>query len=238
MSPEIIDLIKSTAWPLALLVSAVLLFFLVRRGAVSSVSATKDGIVLGLTPVDQRESYRHAMDKRIMAVDNSLYLTAKRSIQALRRAMTSAVATSATCAVSKRAIGSDLLEPLFDACDENDFKNNLSTTHRKEYLDQKMLAIHDYYEDLAEATSIGCSADDGENDLPPWEATEPKIRAVVESWANRIADAVEQACRAKIEIYIECRPQFEEAKDKYFVAVVDSCIAKNKAYIGNLGGAA
>ena len=238
MNPGILDLVKSTAWPLAIMVVAILLYGLVRRGMVSSVSATKDGIVLGLTPVDQRESYRHAMDKRILAVDNALYLAAKRVTQSLRRTMTGAVATSATCAVSKRAIGADLLEPLFDACDENDFKTHLAAPERRVYLDQKMTAIRDYYEDLSDATSIGCSVDDGENDLPPWEAAEPKIRTVVEAWADRIADAVEQACKAKIDIYTECRPQFFEAKDKYFVTVVDSCIEKNQKYIAALNGAA
>jgi hypothetical protein len=228
---EWIDLAKATAWPMAIIIGAAFIYGLVRRGMVSSLSATKDGLVLGLTPVDKRESSRHAMDKRIIAVDDALTLAAKRVTKAMRRPMIHAVADVTNCPITKRAMGSALLDPLFDACDENDFKTHLSAAERDQYVREKVSMVREYYDELSDATATGCAVDDGENDLPPWEEAEPRVKQVVETWAERIAYAVNEACAQKIGIYSECRPLFVDAKDKYFVGVVDECITKNRGYI-------
>lgn len=224
------------AWPFTILVGSVFIFILAVSGRVRSLTAGKDGVSLDLNKVNLREGSRHAMDRRIHTVDDRLDLAAKRATKSLRRTMVHAVSTATNCAITKRAMGSSLLDPLFDAADENDFKTHLSSNSRDAYIDAKVQAIREYYDELSEATSTGCASSDGENDLPPWEEAEKRIRDVVARWAYQIGEAVKTACREKIDIYREYRPQFEAANDKYFLDVVDSCIAKNQKYIEQLGG--
>ena len=237
MNIGIIGLIKEVSWPIAILVGSILLFTLVRRGKVQSISASREGgISLSLAPVDQREGSRHAMDRRIQAVDDELTLSAKRATKAMRRPIVQAVADITTCAVSKRALGSDLLEPLFDACDENDFKTHLAAKSRSGYIDEKMDAVREEYEDLRADATTGCASENEPTDIPAWESVEGRIREVIERWAAKVGVAVEAACRSKIEIYTECQPQFASAGDRYFASVVEECIAKNKRYIAGLEG--
>ena len=89
---DIGPILTGLLWPLAVIVIALVIRGIIRRGGVSSISATKEGVVIGMTPVDTRANYQHAMDKRIAAADDQLYRDAKRATKAARRAMELAAA--------------------------------------------------------------------------------------------------------------------------------------------------
>jgi len=57
MTPQITDLIKTIAWPAAVIIGAVFVYLTVRGGNVSSISATLDGLVDNMVPVNSREAY-------------------------------------------------------------------------------------------------------------------------------------------------------------------------------------
>lgn len=225
-------------WPLAVIVVALVIRGIIRRGGVSSISATKEGVVIGMNPVDTRANYQHAMDKRISAVDDQLYREAKRATKGARRSMVLAVSGQGMCAASKESVAGKLLDPLFDAVDDNDFKTHLAAPARSGYVEEKLNLTRERYEEAVEDSAMWCPVDDGSQDLRPWAEVEEQVRRVIERWADQVALSVERACKAKIEIYAECRPQFDAAKDSYMVGVIDACVAKNQGYVAGLHGPA
>lgn len=229
-----IEDIKVLAWPGVILVGAVLTYLTIRRGGVSSISASKDGVVIGMTPVNKRAGYQHAMDSRIADADNQLYRDAKRATKGIKRAMGLAVNGHGMCSASRESVASKLLDPLYDAVDDNDFKTHLAAGFRPGYIEDKMALICERYEEAAADAAMWCTVDDGSQDLRPWAEVEAAVAKAVERWADQIAAAVERACESKLAVYAECRPQFEAAKDAYMVGVIDGCAEKNRGYIAGL----
>lgn len=233
-----IEDIKALAWPAVILIGAVLTYITIRRGGVSSISASKDGVVIGMTPVDKRASYQHAMDRRVSEADDQLYRDAKRATKGARRAMALAVSGQGMCSASRESIASKLLDPLYDAVDDNDFKTHLAAAARPGYIEDKMALIRERYEEAAADAAMWCPVDDGSQDLRPWSEIEAAVAKAVERWADQVAAAVERACESKLAVYAEYRPQFEAAKDSYMVGVIDGCAEKNRGYVAGLRGPA
>ena len=233
-----IEDIKALAWPTVILVGAILTYITIRRGGVSSISASKDGLVIGMTPVDTRANYQHAMDKRIAAADDQLYRDAKRATKAARRAMELAVNGHGLCASSRESVASKMLDPLFDAVDDNDFKTHLATANREAYLEDKLSLIRERYDEARADAAAWCQADGADQSLLPWEDVEAKVSEALARWGDQVASAVTRACTAKVEVYTECRPQFEAAKDEYMVKVIDTKMAANRGYAAAIVGPA
>ncbi len=235
---QVKGLIEVGGWPLAAMVIAVVAYLVIRRGGVSSISATKDGLLIGMAPVDTRASFQHAMDKRIAAADDQLYRDAKRATKAARRAMELAVNGHGLCASSRESVASKMLDPLFDAVDDNDFKTHLAAAARQDYLEDKLALTKERYEEARADAAAWCPAEGGTQALMPWVNVESQVSAVLDRWADQVSAAVERACSAKLEIYAECRPQFDSAKDAYMVGVIDACVERNRGYIAGLRGSA
>jgi hypothetical protein len=231
------------AWPVAITVIAFYVFILIMSGKIRKASASKDGgISLDIAPIEARanvrEEARYYMDRRISEIDDDLKTEVKLRTQEFRKPILAAVAGSGLCTAALRAIASDLRGPMYHAVDENDFKHRLSSENRAGYLSEKLDALQEEYEDLVgEASSDPCAIGTGATiTFPTWAEVEPRLSRAVESWADKITVAVADACRRKIIVYQEYRPQFVEAGDERFVKIVDDCISKNAGYIEALLG--
>lgn len=236
MTPETQDLIKTLAWPVAVTISALLVFFIIKRGGISSLTAGKDGISLQL--VEARQSREYFMNRRINQIDNDLRAAIMSKTRDFKKPILRAVSGTPLCSAALRAIAADLRSSMYQAVDDNDFKKNLSTAHRDKYLASKLKAMKDEYLDLTEEAgldpcTIGPSA---VIKYPPWDEVAPGMIDALASWGQWIAAAVIEACREKIEVYSEYRPEFEASKDEKFIKIIDGCIAKNTGYIQALGG--
>lgn len=224
------------AWPVAAIVVALVVRGIIRRGGVSSISATKEGVVIGMTPVDTRAGYQHAMDKRISAADDQLFRDAKRATKAARRAMELAVNGHGLCASSRESVASKMLDPLFDAVDDNDFKTHLAAANRAAYLEDKLSLIRERYDEARADASAWCQAEGADQTLLPWDGVEARVSEALDRWGDQVAAAVTRACAAKVEVYTECRPQFEAAKDEYMVKVIDTKLEANRGYAAAIAG--
>jgi len=242
---EFLKAIGPIMWPLAVLVGIILVFILIMSGRLKKASASKDGgIQLDMNPdeKEQRDNARaeadYFMRRRIDEIDESLKTTAKLKTQELRKPILAAVAGTGLCTPALHAIASDLRGPMYLAVDENNFKERLSKGQREEYIEEKIQALQEEYEDLVKETrtdpcAVGPSASIA---FPAWPEVEPRLRLAVESWADRITLAVIDACRKKITVYQEYLPAFEDAKDQRFVKITQDCITKNAKYIEDLLG--
>ena len=56
---DIGPILTGLLWPLAVIVIALVIRGIIRRGGVSSISAPKEGVVIGMNPVDTRANYQH-----------------------------------------------------------------------------------------------------------------------------------------------------------------------------------
>lgn len=232
---ELIELLKITAWPVAIIVAIIMIYSLIRRGTVSSLTASKDGISLQL--VESRQEREYYMNRRIQAIDQDLHTQIMARTRELKKPLLRAVSDASLCSAALRAIAADLRAPIYQAVDENDFKTKLSSSAREDYLDEKLSELQDEYLDLtAEAGADPCAAGPAPVvTWPAWIEVEPGMRQALESWADRVTDAVAGACRQKIEVYKEYLPQFAAAKDKHFAEIVSGCITKNEGYLAELG---
>jgi hypothetical protein len=228
-----IDL-NAIAWPVAVIIVSIILFTLVRSGSVQSLTAGKDGVSMQL--VESRQEREYYMNRRIAEIDQDLRAAIMSRTRDLKKPILRAVSGSTLCSAALRAIAADLRSPMYQAVDDNDFKHRLSKASRDQYLEKKLAELQDEYADLTtEASGDPCTAGPAAIVFyPPWEEVEPRLRRAVEMWAQWIRDSVIESCQKKIAVYEEYKPGFSAAKDKKFMEIVDSCIAKNKAYIQEL----
>lgn len=237
MDRQIIELIQTFAWPSAIMVVGILIYLLIQRGTVSSVSAGKDGISLQL--VESRQEREYFMNRRIAQIDQDLHTEIMSRTRALKKPLLRVVNGAGLCTAALRAIAADLRSPIYQAVDENDFKVNMATANREAYLELKLGALKDEYTDLvSEAGTDPCVAGPAAVIVfPEWDSVKPGMVRALELWADRVSDAVVLSCRRKIEVYEEYRPQFQAARDRKFTQIVEDCITKNQGYIEALGRA-
>lgn len=236
---EYIELIKSVAWPVAIIIAAVLVFLLIKRGRVQSLGLSKDGgLSLALAPIERRDEARYFMDRRIQEIDADLKVETREITQALRKPILAAVAGSGLCTAALRALASDLRGPMYHALDENDFKHRLTISRRAEYIRVKLAEMQQEYADLVEEASCDpCAAGPSATiTFPTWGVVQPRLERAIGAWADRITAAVVGACRKKVDVYEEYLPQFQVADDSRFIEIVKGCIAKNRGYIEGLTG--
>lgn len=235
MTHVITELVKALAWPLAIIIGASLVYGLVRRGAVQSMSAGKDGVSLQL--VESRQEREYFMNRRIAEIDQDLHTEIMARTRDLKKPLLRVVTGAGLCTAALRAIAADLRAPIYQAVDENDFKHKLAAANREGYLKGKLAALKDEYDDLvAEVGYDPCAAGPAAViAFPPWESVEAGMSRALNGWADKVAEAVSDSCRRKVAVYEEYRPQFESARDKKFTKIVDECIAKNQGYIQALG---
>jgi hypothetical protein len=234
MDHETTELIKALAWPVAVIITSIFVYIIVKRGGVSSMTAGKDGISLQL--VETRQEREYYMNRRIAEIDQDLRAAIMAKTRDLKRPILRAVSGSTLCSAALRAIAADLRAPMYQAVDDNDFKHRLAKANRDKYIETKLYELQEEYKDLTEESeSDPCAAGPAAIIFyPQWEEVEPKLRRAVETWVLWIRVAVIEACQKKITVYEEYRPGFAAAKDKKFMEIVDSCIAKNKGYIQEL----
>lgn len=236
MDHETTELIKALAWPVAVIFSSLLVFFIVKRGGISSLTAGKDGISLQL--VEARQSREYFMNRRINQIDSNLRAAIMAKTRDFKKPILRAVSGTPLCSAALRAIAADLRSSMYQAVDDNDFKKHLAVPYRDTYLAGKLKAMKDEYLDLTEEAGLDpCTIGPAAViTYPPWDEVSPGMREALESWGTWIAEAVIEACREKIEVYAEYRPEFVASNDEKFVKIIDGCIAKNTGYVQALGG--
>ena len=229
------DVIKTLIISGVLLTLGMPILRLIRLGKIKGLSAGKDGIKLDMAPVDKRANTQHALDKRITGIDDDLEFANYKITSTAGKDITRMFIRDSNCMPTAHMMATDMKNVLYQALRENSFKDKLSKDTREAYVADKLESMKTVYDDMVFALSKEeCTVDRTKFVFPDYSVVEKPLREVVLYWADMIRQEVTRACEKKIETYEEFKAVFMQADDKYFQAVVEDCIAKNKGYIENL----
>ncbi|HOX32042.1 MAG TPA: hypothetical protein PLB91_06905 [Spirochaetales bacterium] len=224
---------KVLAWPVVVVVVALVILALSRGGRVRGVSASKEGgVKIDFAPLEARGTTEYYLNRRIQEIDEEIRASATEAVRQLRKPIYRAIAGAGLCSASMRAVAGELSGVMYHAVDENNLKERVARPARADYIAAKLAAMRDEYLDLAAEREDCPSA--SQAPYPPWAEIEESLRSALEAWSETIAGVVAAGCKDKLKAYQEYRPQFEAAGDTKYAAIVDECIAKNQGYIAGL----
>lgn len=129
------------------------------------------------------------------------------------------------CSATRIAMTLTMKQPLMDFIAANHFTKELKGERFDSYRRKVVGAIRDTYTDiLYDIKNSKCNTK-----LPDWEDARSDYENLIDSWMYMILQETRNACRKKIDVYTNARRIVE--KNKRWLEVIDSCIAKNQDYI-------
>lgn len=209
---------------------------LLRKGNISSLSASKEGIKVDLTPVNKRDETNYFLTKRINEIDKQLEYHCYKITSTYNKKITFLFLNKQTCFSTISSLANELKSTLYQALRENNFKEKLSKDNIDDYLIDKLQDMkHNFIETSTFLSNEDCVINRNII-MPDFTEKEPILKEIIKNWSDEIRNAVITACNKKIETYNEYITIFNSNGDKYFIQVINDCIQKNKNYITDLGG--
>jgi hypothetical protein len=176
----------------------------------------------------------HSMDEENADADDFLKARLRQMTNSLRKRIFGMFSAYPACAMTKRALSSSLRFPLYESIGNNHYTKELMPEKFYEYRRRMLASMEDEYMDILMSVSDtpGCSV---QHELPAWREAQGIVEEFLDRWMLDVVVMVSDSARQKVDNYNKYLKIFKSSRDKYRVSIAQMCLAKNHAYVTELG---
>ncbi|MGP1530335.1 MAG: hypothetical protein ACTTI3_08410 [Treponema sp.] len=172
----------------------------------------------------RKKLFRMAAD-----IDEKTRADERRVVRLLKEKITAVFEDNIKCSMPALTAIEAIKDIFEERVDRNQLRERLAFREREKYIaDILFFCKKEYMTFLQRIPALPC----GSEQYPEWGAVEPKIKAIIEEFADDVSKILIERCEEKIEVYTAERANFNfESAQKL---CVDFPIEKNRGYIERL----
>jgi len=187
--------------------------------------------IISIGPIkrEQRgQSSMYNMNEENYKLDDTYRKQMREVTSKMKRYISNIFAELHVCTLSRLAISSVILFPMYESVANNHFTTELMPEQYGAYRERIIEAMQEEYKSLSTASmDIKC----GSSTMPSWNTIESQIIGCIDIWLKKISREVLLCCEKKVKVYNKYIVDFEAAKDTYRAGIAKKCVEKNEGYI-------
>lgn len=179
----------------------------------------------------QGQTTMHSMNEENDDLDDYLHMKLRQMTNTFRQRIINMFSGYKNCTMTKRALSSAIRFPLYESVHNNHFTKELMPGQFEKYRQRILDSLEDEYKDIC-ASSDETTCDS--SGLPPWKTAAVIIEQLLDVWLRDTANLVQDCSMQKLEVYKRYLSAYTENKDKFRIAITNTCIEKNSRYVEEL----